>query len=163
MPCAVCASPLGPRYVAFVRRVRRLVYQDQAGQPKVIEQVLSSDLQPAWCSIGCWEDMTDSVVSALQLKYPFPGSGPVVQCSRCGGPVDMTKAHVAYVVLDIEVKEAPWLSSGHVYWQRVLAVLCLNCEAPDAGVEQDLHGVDDDHRSRLTAEGAFTEDPVPSW
>ncbi|NLZ10936.1 MAG: hypothetical protein GX086_06345 [Alcaligenaceae bacterium] len=140
MKCAVCSTLLGPRYVAFVRRVRRLIYQDQSGQPKVTEQILSADLQPAWCSIDCWEDMADPVISALQLTSPFPGSGPVVPCSRCGAPVDKTKAHVAYVVLDLEVKEAPWLTSGHVHWQRVLAVLCVNCEAPDghsAGVARE--------------------------
>lgn len=138
MPCAVCASPLGPRYVAFVHRVRRLVYQNQPGQRTATEQVLSSDLQPAWCSIGCWEDMADSMFIALQLTSPFPGSGPIVPCSRCGEPVDTTKAHVAYVVLDIEVKEVPWLSSGHVHWQRVLAVLCLRCESPDADVQVSM-------------------------
>lgn len=138
MACAVCASPLGPRYVAFVRRIRRLVYQSSHDKSKATEQVLGSDLQPAWCSIGCWEDMADSMVSALQLKTPFPGTGPVVPCSRCGDPVDKAKAHVAYVVLDIEVKDAPWLSSGHVYWQRVLAVLCLNCESPDANVQESM-------------------------
>ena len=141
MQCAVCALTLSPRYVAFVRRVRRLVYQSSEGKPKVTEQVLSSDLQPAWCSIGCWTDMADSVIAALVLKTPFPGSGPVVPCSRCGDLVDNTKPHVAYVVLDIEVKNAPWATTAKVHSSRLLAVLCWECEGPDGhqvGVALDV-------------------------
>jgi hypothetical protein len=117
--------------MALVHRVRRLVYQTEDGKPKATEQVLSSDMQPAWCSIGCWEEMADALIAALALKTPFPGSRPVVPCSRCGEPVDNTKPHVAYVVLDIEVQDAPWAATAKVHWSRLLAVLCWECEAPD--------------------------------
>lgn len=130
MTCRACGAVLGDSYGSLEHRVRRLEFREVAGTPQTTEIVLSSELEPGWCSKACWEAMADAIIAALGLVYPYPKTGPVMPCSCCGDPVDTTKAHVVYVALGLKVKEAPWATTATVTWSRLLAVLHLEQISP---------------------------------
>jgi hypothetical protein len=150
MACRACGAVLGDAYGALVHRVRRLEFKEVNGKAHTTEIVLSSHVEPGWCSQACWETMADAMVAALGLAFPYPKTAPVVPCSCCGGPVDTTNAHVAYAVLGLQISDSPWATTAKVQWSRLLAVLCLQCEGPDghqAGVAREIPTPGDEVRT----------------
>jgi hypothetical protein len=61
------------------------------------------------------------------IKYTGSSACPVVPCARCGGLLDMTQPHVAYVVRDETEQRTPRLNSIEVHSAEGLADVCLHC------------------------------------
>lgn len=74
------------------------------------------------------------VIAQLKIKSPYPGSGTVVPCSRCGAPVDRTSPHVSYAWVTLEFRDDQDII-GHCTGDTELAVLCKQCEGPEPQVD----------------------------
>ena len=93
-----------------------------------------------------WRERHLRKVAELKLKTTHPGTDSVTPCSRCAAPIDRTLPHVSYNYLEGEMTD--WTITN-ITDSTELAVLCRDCEEPDAPVTQTAAAaVDQPERSR---------------
>ena len=96
------------------------------GPQEVIESdVLSDETAAIYCSDECAWTAMHIYLSEQDIKYTGGCAGPVVPCARCGGLLNMTQPHIAYVVRDETEQRPPWLNSIEVHSAEGVADVCL--------------------------------------
>jgi hypothetical protein len=123
--CNACGKPLTERRFTL----NRVIEQYRYGPQEAIESdVLSDETAAIYCSAECAWPAMHIYLSEQDIKYTGGSAGPVVPCARCGGLLDMTQPHVAYVVRDETEQRTPWLNSIEVHSAEGLADVCLQCD-----------------------------------
>jgi hypothetical protein len=124
--CNACGKPLTERRGSF----NRVVEQYRYGPQEAIEvDVLSDESVAMYCSAECAWPAMHIYLCERDIKYTGGGAGPVVPCARCGGLLDMTQPHVAYLVRDETEHRTPWLNSIEVHSAEGVADVCLHCDS----------------------------------
>ena len=123
--CNACGKPLTESRGSF----NRVIEQYRYGPQEAIEvDVLSDESVAMYCSAECAWPAMHIYLCERDIKYTGGSAGPVVPCARCGGLLDMTQPHVAYVVRDETEQRPPWLNSIEVHSAEGVADVCLRCE-----------------------------------
>ena len=131
--CRVCHQVIGKPYISFDRRTQRHATDTWQGRPRPTIKILTAQEIFRYDSQDCKSLQLPQIVAELQLKTTYPGSGQIVPCSRCAAPVDRNLPHVSYSFLEGEMED--WTISN-VVGDTELAVLCGECEEPDAPAKQ---------------------------
>lgn len=99
----------------------------------------------------CWKAHEPSIVKEMKLKTTYPPtSPPMTACCRCGDPVDRMLSHISYAINAMNMEETPdgWI--GHFVEGDEFAVLCPNCEEPDAAESETAAETENNYESART-------------
>lgn len=122
--CNACGKPLTERRVSL----NRLIEQYRYGPQETMEgDVLRDETVATYCSAECAWPAMHIYLCERDINYTGGSAGPVVPCAKCGGLLDMTQPHVAYVVRDETEQRTPWLNSIEVHSAEGVADVCLDC------------------------------------
>lgn len=133
--CDVCGVIIGGIRFGVSRQYERIRYLRGAIAGEV--DVVDAQEIAVCCSSACRNAIRGRILSIAEIRETFPDIGPVEICSRCGGPVEMTKYHLSIVEDEaiVHVGEALGKSGvmgyADVLDSQVLAVACEQC-APHA-------------------------------
>ncbi len=132
--CHICHEAFLSPLRSLDRRVQQQSLAEVDGAIQQTLHIHQSEDVYQYDSRACRTAHEPTVIAQLKLKSPYPGSGTVVPCSRCGDPVNRTSPHVSYAWITLEFQG----STGMVdrcTGDTELAVLCKACEAPGGKVE----------------------------
>ena len=128
--CGTCCASLGARYWSFNRLVEQVDYDRQGETPDdcATITVLRDDVLGQFCDDDCarltaWLDLASRGLRLIEC-----GAGPIESCAKCGGPVDLTKPHVFYQLMDQTETRQPWLVSVQPHDTEPLAYVCPRCD-----------------------------------
>ena len=129
--CTICGTPVGDRYHYFDRRTESIATSEQEG--KVTTTINIADCQSLfiYCGTACWELHEPVVAAELQVSNPYPASGLITPCSRCGNPVIRTAPYINYAISEFQVTQTEPYAIAQCLDDRDFAILCKNCEEPD--------------------------------
>jgi hypothetical protein len=133
--CDACARPYTNPHFTISRGVE--IVEFPAGSPYPIVSPSSVDAIVQCCSQACLDSQRKSVLERDQVSATYPGIGPIEACSRCGGPVDMTRPHVAWTEDETIVDDGQLFQTATVIGFELLAVLCRRCMAQEAGAVEE--------------------------
>ena len=149
--CDICGDALSARYWTFDRLVERYDYDRQGDTPgcSAAVTVLRNETLDQCCDADCAHLAATLGLAQRGLKQRACGSGPVETCAKCGGPVDLTKPHVLYQLMDQTESRQPWLTMIQSVDSESLAYVCPGCDDDLAAYEMDV--------PESETEGAFHE------
>ena len=130
--CTLCGTSVGDRYHCFDRRMESLVLTEQDGKVITTEHIANCQVMFIYCSAFCWDIHAPTVAAELQVAKPYPPAGLITPCSRCGNPVNRTAPHISYAISELQDTQTEPYPIAQCLDDREFAVLCKNCEAPDA-------------------------------
>lgn len=144
--CRVCHGVIGQPYISLDRRTQRHGTRLWQGQPQGTITTFNCQEMFRYDSQDCRALHEPQIVAELKLKTTHPGTDSVTPCSLCAAPIDRTLPHVSYNYLEGEMTD--WAITN-ITDSTELAVLCRDCEEPDAPVTQTAAAaVDQPERSR---------------
>lgn len=145
--CEACDAVLTARYHSFERLVERFSY-DQPGETpddQATITVLRCDLLGLYCGQACAMPAVLLGLAERGLRPTDCGAGPIEVCAKCGGPMDLTKPHVAYQLMDQTETRQPWLASIEPHDTDTLAYVCPRCDGDLSADEMNVpEAVDED-------------------
>jgi DNA-directed RNA polymerase subunit N (RpoN/RPB10) len=150
--CDNCWAKLNSRYRAFSRHVEQVAYANDGngGQTRTVQVLHDGQLARYCCDdcarLGAWCQLTDR---GIDPPLTEPGTGPVEPCTKCGKPVAMAEAHVAYEMMDLTEIRQPWLISVEPHDTETLAILCNECDADLAAAAQLEEENDEEEQARV--------------
>lgn len=142
--CDCCGIALSSSYRSLDRNIEQYSYgglaEDGATSTSATCNIVASHSLMQLCSKDCAFIASTSEMSARDLKYLYPSSGPVEPCAKCGHPVDLSQHHVTYALTKGTEVRKPWITEFHTKDSRDLAVLCKECdgEGLEAAVARDV-------------------------
>ena len=144
--CDTCGTSLAARYTSFERLVERFAYDRTGNTPgeQATVTIIRMDMLGQYCDEKCaWPDAVLSLAER-GLRHTGDGSGPIEPCARCGGPVDLTRPHVAYQLMDQTETRQPWLISIQPHSSETLAYVCPRCDGDLAADEMNVPESEDE-------------------
>jgi hypothetical protein len=138
--CDTCMTPLTDRYWSFDRQVEQFVYDQPGHTPAECASVtvLRSEPLGFYCGRGCAFPAALLLLAERGLRSTECGAGPIETCAKCGGPVDLTKPHVLYQLMDQTETRKPWLISIQPLELESLAYVCPRCDGDLTANEMNL-------------------------
>ena len=144
--CRVCHGVIGQPYISLDRRTQRHGTRMRQGKPQGIITTLECQEMFRYDSQDCRAMHEPQIVAELKLKTTHPDAEPVTPCSRCAAPIDRTLPHISYIYLQGDMID--WTMTN-ITDSTELAVLCRDCEEPDAPDTQTAVAlIDQPERSR---------------
>lgn len=149
--CCVCHEVIANPRWSLDRNTQKYRTIEMDGKTLNAINIAFSQEMFIYDSQSCWKAHEPTIVKEMKLKTTYPPSTPLMtSCCRCGDPVDRTKSHVSYAInaMNMEETEDSWI--GHFVEGDEFAVLCPNCEEPDAPEpEAAAETADDQERARV--------------
>lgn len=138
--CDTCQIPLGARYWSFDRQVEQFVYDQPGDTPSecATVTVLHSDALGIFCGRDCASLTALLRLAEGGLRIVECAAGPIETCAKCGEPVDLTKPHVLYQLMDQTESRQPWLISIQPLDTESLAYVCPRCDGDLAADEMNV-------------------------
>ena len=137
--CDACGVSLTARYWTFDRLVERIDYNrpgDTPGSSATVAVLRSETLDQSCCE-DCARLVASLGLAQRGLRQLQCANGPIEICAKCGGPIDLTRSHVAYQLMDQTESRQPWLTSLHPIDSESLAYVCPSCDDDLAAYEMD--------------------------
>lgn len=138
--CDICEVRLGARYWSFDRQVEQFVYDrvgDTPGECATVT-VLHSEALGIFCCRDCAWLAALLGLAERGLKIVECGAGPIETCAKCNGPVDLTKPHALYQLMDQTESRQPWLITLQPIDTESLAYVCPRCDGDLAADEMNI-------------------------
>ena len=120
--CDNCGKMFDTPLYGFDKEIARTEFDEHGGSPAV--DISYGETIANFCSDECRGSVRQMLLDDLNIKATHPDIGPIEACSRCGGPVDMTKPHLGYVEAVHHFGPSSAQSDDIDY----IAVLCTGCE-----------------------------------
>ena len=129
--CTACGRMFGPVMFDVTRAFERVCFYPAPRAPEV--GITDAEGIGIYCSAGCRQMALPALMLVEDVSIPAvrPDIGPIEDCARCKGPVDMAAFHMTYT--ECETREngdgtATTLDLDY------LAVVCNGC-APRCGTD----------------------------
>ena len=123
--CFTCSVRFKKKVFSITREWERVDFSEAL--PEV--DILDAYGLECYCSKSCLEGRRDEVMARGQVSITRPNLGPVETCAKCGGPVDMSEFHLAYLE-DESIDEGTFVST--MIDLDYLAVVCKRCHPKSA-------------------------------
>ena len=133
--CESCARSFTNPHFTISRGIEVVEFPVGSPYPIVSPSSVVAILQ--CCSQACLDSQRQSVLERDRVHATYPGVGPIEACSRCGGPVDMTRPHIAWTEDETIVDDGQPYQTATVIGFEILAVLCRRCMAQESGVTEE--------------------------
>ena len=130
--CNICGKAVGNSYVCLDRRTESIATSEQDGKVTTTINIADCQTMFIYCGASCWEIHEPTVAAELQVSKPYPPAGLITPCSRCGNPVNRTAPYISYAICELQDTQTEPYPIAQCLDDRDFAVLCKNCEAPDA-------------------------------
>ena len=137
---------IGQPYISLDRQTQRYGTRMRQGQLQSTITVLNCQEMFRYDSQDCRAMHEPQIVAELKLKTTHPDAETVTPCSRCAAPIDRTLPHISYIYLQGDMID--WTMTN-ITDSTELAMLCRDCEEPDAPDTQTAVAlIDQPERSR---------------
>lgn len=123
--CGCSGSKVTGRLFEISRERARVIYSSPAGVDEA--DISGSDGLACFCSKTCLDILLPKVMMQQQVSIPktHPGIEPIERCAKCGGVVDMSDWHAAFVTSESELLGSE-IQPIHVEY---IALLCRTCDS----------------------------------
>lgn len=127
--CCVCNEPLSADYLVGIYRQFEKVHFRDGTQLDEVEVIDSHEIE-SYCSNKCLNLRREQLLMEENVRCTYPDIGPIETCSRCNGPVDMSRFHMAWVEEEATIEGGQAMGTLNPVNSVVLAVACNQCVPP---------------------------------
>jgi hypothetical protein len=133
--CMVCEKPFRSPLFSISRQFERIIFYEDDRLPE--GEVIAAEGIGTYCSQQCLDNSRDKMLAEEKVRATFPGPGPIETCSRCNGPVDMTRFHLVWTEEEMADEWGEFMSVARPLWATDLAVVCDQCAPPPPWLAKD--------------------------
>lgn len=150
--CETCNKPFRTPLFDVTRDFERTIYFEEPRYPEV--EIVGANAIANFCSASCRNRKLPKLLENATVRATYPGIGPIETCSRCGGAVQMSEFHLAYVVMETKQDWDQGMFGVEVADAEVVAVVCQRCEPVRPGLLAVSEPDEDEPATRNTINDA---------